>query len=154
MSAEIVSAGGRVAEERHPGNVRVTLTNGRHEMWTRKGNCELPRVSKSGLVGWTRGTAFHSKGALMNDTLIIAREDKVLARIPTDYPFIDVWDFAGRESCVIVLSGGPHGPGRIGKFRIADGKLLGGCFEGHVDEHPDWAKRFLQKAREEGTYVE
>src|SRR6266404_4975101 len=82
-SAEIVLPGGRVAEGRHPGNVRVTLTNGRHEMWTRKGNCELPRVSRSGLVGWTSGRGFHSKGALMNDTLIIASEDKLLARIST-----------------------------------------------------------------------
>jgi hypothetical protein len=154
VSADIVSAAGRVAEERHPGNVRVTLTNGRHEMWTRKGNCELPRVSSAGLVGWTTGTVFHSKGALMNDTLIIARGDKLRARIPTYYPFIDVWDFADRDSCVVVLSRGPHGPGRIEKFRIADGKLLGGCFEGHVDEHLDWANRFLQKLRTEGTYVE
>jgi hypothetical protein len=154
VSAEIVSAGGRVAGERHPGNVRVTLTNGRQEMWTRKGNCELPRVSKSGLVGWTRGTAFHSKGALMNDTLIIAREDKLLARIPTDYPFIDVWDFADQESCVIVLPGGRTVPDESRNSESPTGKLLGGCFEGHVDEHPDWAKRFLQKAREEGTYVE
>ena len=69
------------------------------------------------------------------------------------YPFIDVWDFADNESCVVVLSGGPHGPARFEKFRIADGELLAGCYES-ADEQPKWAKRFLKKAREEGTYVE
>ena len=152
--AEIVSGRGRIAEVGRPGNVRVTLANGHREMWTRKGNCELPRVSKSGLVGWTHGTSFHSKGALMNNILIVARERKVLTRIRTFYSFIDVWDFADADSCVIALSAGPHGPGRIEKFRIEDGELLDGCYEAHVDEQPDWAKRFLQKESEEGAYVE
>src|SRR5437868_429886 len=143
VSAEIVCADGRIAADRCPGDVRVSLTNGCREMWTRHGKCELPRVSRSGLVGWTHGIGFHSKGALMNDTLIVAREGKVLARIRTFYPFIDVWNFADADASVIVLLGGPHGPGRIEKFRIADGHLLGGCYEGHVDEQPDWAKRFL-----------
>jgi hypothetical protein len=134
--------------------VRVTLTNGAREMWTRKGNCELPRVSKSGLVGWTHGAAFHSKGALMNPTLIVARADKVLATFQAFYSFIDVWDFADADSSVIVLSAGPHGPGRLEKFQIVDGKLLDGCYESQPDAWPEWAQRFMQKAREEGTYVE
>ena len=154
ISAQIISASGHIEPYWRHGNVRVALTNGRTEIWTRDGKCELARVSKSGLVGWTHGTAFHSKGALMNDTLIIARNRKVRARMRTFYPFIDVWDFTDADSCVVVLSAGPHGPGRIEKFRIADGQLLGGCYESKPEEQPDWAKRFLKEKSDEGTYVQ
>jgi hypothetical protein len=90
----------------------------------------------------------------MNDTLVIAREDKVLARITAYYPFINGWDFADGDSCVIVLSRGPHGPGHFEKFRIKDGNSLGACYESERDSRPDWAKRFLEKAYREGTYLE
>lgn len=130
------------------------MANGHREMWTRQGKCVLARVSKSGLVGWTRGKWFHPTQGLANNTVVIAREDKVLARITAFYPFINLWDFADGDSCVIVLSRGPHGPGHFQKFRIKDGKSLGASYESEGDNRPDWATRFLEKAYREGTYVE
>jgi hypothetical protein len=86
----------------------------------------------------------------MNSTLVIARENKVLARINSGDSFIDLWDFADRDSCVIIRSGGPHGPRHLEKFRIKSGHLVGACLESDREARPDWATRFLEKAYRDG----
>jgi hypothetical protein len=44
------------------GNISVTFSDGHEEMWTTSGHCLRPKASHSGLVGWTYGTAQHSRG--------------------------------------------------------------------------------------------
>ncbi|MDQ6912339.1 MAG: hypothetical protein M3128_05630 [Verrucomicrobiota bacterium] len=154
VSAQIVWGHDRVADEGHDGDVRVIFASGKHQRWTRNGKCLQPRVSNSGLVGWTHGKAYHSKGALMNATLVLARGNKILRRIAAYYPFIEVWDFTEHDTRVVMLSRGPHGPGRLEKFRIKDGAFLDGCFESRSEEWPKWARSFVEKTSAEGTYLE
>jgi hypothetical protein len=144
MSAEIVSPRGEIASQDQFGDVRVTLSNGRREIWTRKGGCALVNVSKTGLVGWTHGKSFHRTQGLMNSSFVIARQNKVVARIEAERPFIQSWDFADHDACVIILSAAAHGPGEIQKFRISTGELLAGCFESEpFEKKPRWAQAFV-----------
>src|ERR1700761_6912671 len=53
--AVIVDAIGSVNGEGEPiGNVKVVFTDGHSEMWTKRGECMFPRVSRTGQVGWMR----------------------------------------------------------------------------------------------------
>src|SRR2546430_17667008 len=54
------------------GNVQVTFSDGHRETWTRSLQCELPKVSASGIVGWTYATGRDSRGAWMSAVLCIS----------------------------------------------------------------------------------
>ena len=145
VSARIMWAKEREAEPSHFGDVLVVLSSGKTEMWTSSGGCALAKVSRTGLVGWAHGSAFHRTQGLMDHELVLARRKHVITRIDVEYPFINAWDFADGDSAVVIRYGAAHGPSRIGKFRISSGKLLGECSSIEAfDAMPPWAKPFVE----------
>jgi hypothetical protein len=125
------------ADWRPVGNISVTLSDHHREIWTTTGHCLLPKVSDSGLVGWTFGGVQHSRGGWMNTQLRIARDRRVIARFNVSRAFIDLWDFAENDTCVVVRCVNAHGPSWIQKFRIDTGELVA---EGSASpDGPEWA---------------
>ena len=145
ISARIMWTREREAEPGHFGDVVVTLSNNKTQMWTSSGGCALAKVSRTGLVGWVHGSAFHRTQGLMDHELVLAKRKHIIRRIDVEYPFINAWDFADGDSAVVIRYGAAHGPGRIGKFRINSGKLLGECSSIEAfDAVPLWAKPFME----------
>lgn len=144
VEARIVWGGGREANPVRPGDVSVTLSNGKTEMWTTHGGCVLAKVSKGGLVGWAHGTGLNRTQGLMDHELVIARNKKIIARIEAYYAFIEKWGFVADDTCVVICSRGPHGPDHLEKFRIKGGKFLAEC-AGYTpyEKMPSWAKPFV-----------
>jgi hypothetical protein len=127
------------------GNVEVRFSNGRKEIWTHSLQCELPKVSKSGLVGWTYAGGRHSRGAWMNNVLCVARSRRDITHFDADGAFIDLWDFTDHDTCVIIRYRNIHGPSWIDKFRIDTGKFMTHSFgSGTVEETPDWARPYSE----------
>lgn len=145
-SAHIVWAHGRVAPEGYAGDVVVQFSDGRHEAWTKHGGCELPKVSRTGIVGWTHGIAVHPTQGLMNSTLVVVRSGAIVNRIKVDNPFIDLWDFTDNDTCVVIRSRGPHGPSTLQKYRVATAKLLD-SYSGSVGSPtiPAWARPYADR---------
>ena len=122
------------------GDVQVTLSDKTKETWTTDGHCELPKVSHSGLVGWTYAAGRHSRGAWMNRELRISRRKKLLISFDADYAFIEDWIFTDHNTCVLCRSRNSHGPSSIEKFSIKTGEIVDGCSgTGDRDTIPKWA---------------
>lgn len=117
----------------------VKLSNGHRQRWTRSGHCLLPKLAKSGLVGWTYGPGKNYRGMWMNGIFRVARHGRVIREFHSAYAFIEQWDFADNDKSVILESRGAHGPCRIEKYSITTGELLGDVFG--IDL-PDWAKPY------------
>jgi hypothetical protein len=122
------------------GNISVTFSDGHEEMWTTTGHCLLPKASHSGLVGWTYGTAQHSRGGWMNTQLRIARDRRLIARFNVSRAFIDLWDFADKDTCVVIPCVNAHGPSWIQKYRIDTGELVAESSASH--DVSEWAKPY------------
>jgi hypothetical protein len=128
------------ADWRTVGNISVTFSDGHREIWTTTGHCLLPKVSASGLVGWTHAVAQHSRGGWMNSQLRIARDGRLIAHFNVSRAFIDFWDFSDDDTCVVIRCVNAHGPSWIQKYRIDTGELVA---EGSGrDDGPDWAKPY------------
>jgi hypothetical protein len=129
-----------VADWRAVGNVSVTLSDGHREVWTTTGHCLLPKVSSSGLVGWTHAVGQHSRGGWMNTQLRIARDGRLIAHFDVSRAFIDFWDFTDKDTCVVIRCVNAHGPSWIEKYRIDTGDLIaeGSCSH----DVPEWAKPY------------
>jgi hypothetical protein len=133
------------ADWRPVGNISVTFSDHHREMWTTTGHCLLPKVSDSGLVSWTFGATQHSRGGWMNTQLRIARDRRLIARFNVSRAFIDLWDFADNDTCVVVRCVNAHGPSWIQKFRIDTGELVA---EGSASpDGPKWAKPYRDEVR-------
>jgi len=145
VAARIMWSKDHEADPEHFGDVLVRYSDGSTAFWTRGGGCALPGVSPDGLVGWTHGAERNRTQGVMNNTLLIARQQHVFATIRVDEPFIDEWAF-GDGSAVVVRSRGPHGPSTIQKFQIPGGRLLAQCPGSEIPEKaPDWARPFLDR---------
>jgi len=145
VRATIVWGGKREADKGTPGDVLVTLSNGKSETWTTSGGCVLPHVSRNGSVGWAHGVTVHPTQGMIPNELVIARNKRIISRIEPEGPFIDLWDFVDDGICVVIRSRGAHGPSRLQKFRIPSGKLVGessGAATGL--QLPEWAKPFAE----------
>jgi len=148
VAARIVGRTGHaVAFDRYGdivGNVEVVFSNGHKEIWTRSLQCELPRVSKSGLVGWTYADDRHSRGVWMNNVLCIARSRRDISHFDADAAFIDLWDFTDNDTCVVIRYRNIHGPSWIDKIRLDTGETTEHCFgSGTVEETPEWARPYI-----------
>ncbi|MFN2623900.1 MAG: hypothetical protein ABR611_13765 [Chthoniobacterales bacterium] len=148
VAARIVDVRGAPPEQdrygNRVGNVEVTLSNSHKEVWTHSGRCELPKVSKSGLVGWTYAAGRHSRGAWMNAELCIARTRRDIARFTVDRAFIERWDFSDNDTCVVTVSRNIHGPSWIEKLRIDNGEVVDSCSGSNdTDKTPEWARPYL-----------
>ena len=126
------------------GNVKVLFTGGHTEMWTKLGRAEIPKVAKSGLVGWITFTERNDLGWAVTNTLRVCwPPDGNHKDFTTEaFPFIENWDFADNETTVIIKSRGSHGPAEFLKYRLADGKVLGEAYGGPGHELPAWAKPY------------
>ena len=133
------------ADWRPVGNISVKFSDGHREIWTTKGHCLLPKVSKSGLVGWTHAIEQHSRGGWMNQELRIARDGRIIGRFHADRAFVDLWDFTDNDTCVVVRGINEYGPYWIQKYRIATGELVA---EGSGNNHvPEWAKPYADETQ-------
>lgn len=141
VSAEIVDVPSERRDSGHSiGNIRVRFSDGRSENWTRLGRCLHVRRSSTGLVGWSRFRGRNSYGEPVNSVLRVM----VTTTKWKDFKvgsFIEDWNFADRDSTVIVKSRGRHGPSQIHKFSLKTGKLIAQAkgSERYVDT-PEWAK--------------
>jgi hypothetical protein len=122
------------------GNISVTFSDGHEEVWTTSGHCLRPKASHSGLVGWTYGTAQHSRGGWMNTQLRIPRDRRLIARFNVSRAFIDLWDFADKDTCVVIRCVNAHGPSWIQKYRIDTGELVAESSASH--DVSEWAKPY------------
>jgi hypothetical protein len=122
------------------GNILVTFSDRHQEMWTSTGHCLLPKVAHSGLVGWTYGTTQHSRGGWMNSQLRIARDRRLIARFNVSRAFIDFWDFADKDTCVVIRCVNAHGPSWIQKYRIDTGGLV--AESSASEDVSEWAKPY------------
>lgn len=146
VKAEIVEVPAERRDWGEPiGNVRVTFSDGRKEMWTREGRALLPKVAASGYVGWSRYTQRNSRGEPVNSILRVLLSEKDIKdfNAPEGRPFIEEWDFTDKDTAVVIKSRGRHGPANFVKYDLKSGKRLASV-EGYkpYDQLPDWAKPF------------
>jgi hypothetical protein len=143
IAARIVSVPSQSSADWRPvGNISVTFSDHHDEMWTTTGHCLLPKVSDSGLVGWTFGATQHSRGGWMNTQLRIARDRRLVARFNVSRAFIDLWDFANKDTCVVIRCVNAHGPSWIQKYRIDTGELVA-----ESSGSDDWAKPYTDETQ-------
>src|SRR6266516_1154916 len=128
------------ADWRPVGNISVTFSDGHREMWTSTGRCLLPKISNSGLVGWTHAVGQHSRGGWMNTQLRIARHGRLIAHFDVSRAFIDLWDFTDKDTCVLIRCVNAHGPSWIEKYRIDTGELVAEGPGSH--DVREWAKPY------------
>ena len=131
------------ADWRPVGNIAVTFSDRHQEIWTTTGHCLLPKVSHSGLVGWTYGTTQHSRGGWMNTQLRLARDRRLIARFNVSRAFIDLWDFADKDTCVVIRCVNAHGPSWIEKYRIDTGEFVAEASAS--DNVPEWARLYADQ---------
>ena len=124
-------------------NVKVTFTDGHTEMWTKTGRSQLPKVSSSGLVGWTKyETLYRDKPVF--DTLRVVWPDEHHRDYKATLGFIEEWDFAD-NAAVIIKSRAAHGPAAYQKYDLASGKIIDQAKVELGKELPDWAKPYADK---------
>ncbi len=146
IAARIINIRGETQPEDAVGNVEVTLSNHRKEIWTRSWHCELAKVSKTRLVGWTYASGQHTRGPWMNDELCIANSRHDVTHFSVDRAFIDLWDFTDHDTCVVIRSRNIHGPSWLEKFRIDTGQFIDECSGSNYPEKtPEWARPYLDE---------
>jgi hypothetical protein len=146
LVARIINIRGETQPEDAVGNVEVALSDHHREVWTRSWHCQLAKVAKSGLVGWTYAFAQHSRDGWMNSELCVARSRNDIIHVSASYAFIEVWDFTDHDSCVVTRSRNAHGPSRVEKFRIDTGELIADCSGSDYPEKiPEWARPFADQ---------
>jgi hypothetical protein len=128
------------------GNVVVTFTDGHHEYWTKEGRASYPKVSNSGIVGFTLFSTRVENVPENNDLrLVWPDEHHKDYMADSDRPFIEGWGFADNDASVIIKSQGLHGPNAFRKYDVASGKLLGHAVVGDSPTLPDWAQPYADK---------
>ena len=103
----------------------------------------LQRKSTTGLEGWTHADFRHSKGAWMNDTLVVKTKKGKIKKFAAEYVFIVGWDFCRDDSCVVIQSVNAHGPCYWQLYDISSGKLLDSFYRSKADVFPEWVHQFL-----------
>jgi len=128
------------------GNVRVSFMDGRSELWTKRGRCLLAKISRGGMVGWTRYGYRNRRGAPVNDTVRLMVSNDRWVDFRSGYPFIDNWDTSQDGSRLMVQSGLAHGPRRFELFDVPSQRLLEQIVEKPFAELPDWARTLATDA--------
>ncbi|MBC7981319.1 MAG: hypothetical protein H7Y36_12220 [Armatimonadetes bacterium] len=140
-TVEIVPVGSDSSDtERLIGNVRVRFADGHSELWTRQGRCLLAKVTKNGLIGWTRFGERNRRGVPVNDSIRLMVSTEHWVDFRSGYPFIDDWDTSADGAALIVRSGFAHGPFRFERFDLRTQKLLEQTTEKPYAELPAWAR--------------
>lgn len=145
VAARIVNRRGEPQQEDDVGNVQVTLSNHRKQIWTISLQCEDAKVSKSRLVGWTYARGRHSRGMWMNNQLCIARNSQDRTLFNASRAFIEVWGFTDNDTHVVMRSRNAHGPTWIEKFSIDTGRLVAECSGFDSPDTPEWARPYLDE---------
>ncbi|HPA21032.1 MAG TPA: hypothetical protein PLU30_25010 [Verrucomicrobiae bacterium] len=130
------------------GNVVVRYSDGAEDTWTLKGNCMLPKVSSSGMVGWVvcdlapdgKSLELH-RGVPVGSRLTLCAKGKVIATLGAAKPFIEEWAFVPTGSGVVVKSRAAHGVAIIELFPLSGGAAQA-AFEAFKPDLPDWARPF------------
>src|SRR4051812_38351714 len=92
-SVEIVPVVSETGDSGLPiGNIRVRFADGHSELWTKQGHCLLPKITKRGLVGWTRYEGCDQRGGLMNDSIRLMISPTRWVDFRSGCPYIDDWD--------------------------------------------------------------
>lgn len=139
-SVEIVPLSGSGESETHVGNVRVRFKDGHSELWTKQGRCLIAKVTKNGLIGWTRFGERNHRGAPVNDSIRLMTSTEHWVDFRSGYPFIDDWDTSPDGATLIVRSGFAHGPCRFELFDTRTQKLIEQTTEKPYAELPAWAR--------------
>ncbi len=145
ISADIVSA---IAAPHGIGNVRVTYSDRSQDIWTTRRNCSLPRVSSTGVVGWTLNSpevkpVTVSYTVRRNPILILCRAGKVIERITSGKGFIEEWDFIKGQPRLVLLTRSLHGPADVELYDTETGALIERLSA--LDPNlPDWAKPYSE----------
>jgi hypothetical protein len=130
------------AEGRTIGNVRVTFTDGHSEKWTSKREAMLPKVAKTGLVGWARyETLYHQYWPAFTTIRIVWPDGHHRDFEGGDF-FIEAWDFVADGSAVVIKSREAHGSPNVRIYDVETGKMLAEA-DGHFNQAwPEWARPY------------
>lgn len=143
VSAIIVAEKGSNQGDQPIGNVQVKYADGTTDLWTTKKDCGQPHVAPDGRVGWViyEPPAQIAASYTLRPcrTIVLCRKGKVVARIKSENPFIEEWQFQENGARVAVAAMFAHGPTFYHLFDAATGKTLGDAMS--TDEKiPSWAK--------------
>ncbi len=125
------------------GNVKVTFSDGHTEMWTKEGKAIHAKVSKTGIVGWSRYAQRNSHEEPVNSKLRLLLSEKDIKDFDaaSSGPYIEKWDFADNDTVVVIMSRGRHGPASYVKYDIRSGNLLDSAGLGLPNKTlPEWTK--------------
>ena len=123
------------------GNVKVTFTDGHSEKWTNNREAMLPKVAKTGLVGWARYETLYRYLPAFT-TVRIVWPDGHHRDFEGGDVFIEAWDFVADGSAVIIKSREAHGSPNVRKYDIETGKVLAEA-DGHFNQvWPEWARAY------------
>jgi hypothetical protein len=126
------------------GNIEVTFTDGHSEMWTKLRHAMLPRVSSTGLVGWATFRSRNYRGYPMDDTVRICWPNGRHKDFAADetYPFIEAWNFANKDTALVIKSRGPHGAADYDLYDLSSGNILDHAHGLFGHNLPLWAQPF------------
>lgn len=127
------------------GNVKVRFSDGHSEMWTKGGQCVMPQVSSSGLVGWVRFSALNEDYAepITSTIRVVGHDEKWQDYTVPAAPYIEDWAFTSDERFLLIASRHRHGPPYYYKFDLRSGEILDQCGPCKYDEkRPNWARTF------------
>lgn len=130
------------------GNVIVEYADGTKDAWTLKGNCEDPKVSADGHVGWIvcelaedgKSLKLYREVAI-GSHLKVCYRGRTVANLAAFKPFIEDWNFAPDGRHVVVKSRAAHGVAYIELFGLGNGPAESRvkAYEEHL---PAWAEPF------------
>ena len=130
------------------GNVIVKYADGSEDAWTLKGNCEDPKVSADGHVGWVvcelaeDGKSlklYH--GVAIGSHLKVYYRGKPVANLAAFKPFIEGWSFWSDGRHVVAKSRAAHGVAYIELFALRNGPAESRV-KAYEAQLPAWAEPF------------
>jgi hypothetical protein len=146
-SVEILLSGAAKPDEPKIGNVWVTYTDGATDPWTTKGNCSLARLAVDGTVGWTTNepeTKVNASYSMRpNNTLVLCRKGKVIAKVRSALPFIEEWKFTVDGRQLVLVTRASHGPADIELHEVDSGRLIE-TVKAYGENLPLWAQPFKE----------
>lgn len=144
QSATIVAVPSQVSGDDKIGNVKVVFTDGHSEMWTKLGECEMPKVSSTGLVGWVRVVGRNDRGYPIDPLVRICWPDGRHKDFSSDdaYIFVEMWNFADNDEALVIKSRGAHGAASYLKYDIKTGAKIGYAHGLFGKDLPLWAQPF------------
>jgi hypothetical protein len=142
--ARIVEVPSQVSTSNHSiGNVKVLFSDGHTEMWTKLGKCEMPRVSKTGLVGWVRFDNGNDRDWPPTCTLRVCGSDgkhKDFKAPDSQSPFIESWNFSKDGEAVLIEFQTRIGPSDYVEFGVRTGRILHEAPRHFGGDLPSWAQ--------------